>query len=235
MVEGSANDVLGKSQLYVGLEKCIGVMREGTIVPDLKLNSTYTQASAAYKFSYISRLSKALACQNGAVHRKRFLIDRKEHSLDLLNLTAIDVQLLSIHTGTKKENHWHKMNFSETEPLLLHQVNTFFPTSGVHKERKISHGIQLLYEEGNNKKSRNLVFFHLMIQLKSVRLEKLFASPVLNQRKMQSNFEKVPSILCEGFESVPTFNSVGYEIITCITTAIWRIGPLVSVICPLLR
>ncbi|XP_057873824.2 probable disease resistance protein At4g33300 [Cryptomeria japonica] len=136
----------------------------------------------------------------------------KEASLpekwEMLNHRACDVQLLSIQTGPMEPKHWFQMNFPETEALLLFFTSSEYYLPPFLQSMK-NLKFLMVFNYGTKRATiKGLHVLSSLTQLKSVRLEKLIASPVLKESKEISSLEKLCLSLCEGFEYVSTFNSI---------------------------
>ncbi|XP_059071826.1 probable disease resistance protein At4g33300 [Cryptomeria japonica] len=175
---------------------------------------SYGSASELYfsQHGVMRELALHLGSQDGGDHRKRFLMPRKEASLpekwEMLNHRACDVQLLSIQTGPMEAKHWFQLNFPETEALLLFFTsNEYFLPPFLKSMKKLK--FLMVFNYGTKRATiKGLDVLSSLTQLKSVRLQRLIASPVLKQSKEISSLEKLCLSLCEGFEYVSTFNSI---------------------------
>ncbi|GLJ19834.1 hypothetical protein SUGI_0359470, partial [Cryptomeria japonica] len=137
-------------------------------------------------------LALYLGCQGDLVHRKRFLMPRKELTLPgswVFCDTQFDAQIVSVHTGSMVEKQWYEMNFSEAEALiLLFTASEYYLPPFLKSMKKLKY--LMVYNYGTKRATlKGLETLSSLAQLKSVRLEKLSLS------------------LCEGFKNTSTFNN----------------------------
>ncbi|XP_059075000.1 probable disease resistance protein At4g33300 [Cryptomeria japonica] len=164
--------------------------------------------------SVMRELALHLGCRDDIVQRKRFLMDRKEHSLpekwELLNHNACDVQVLSINSNTDpmEANHWFEVNLPDTEALLLFFSSSEYFLPPFLKSMMNLKFVMVLNYGTKRATVKGLDVLSSLTQLKSVRLERLTATPVRKQSNEPSNLEKVSLSLCEGFEYSFTFNRI---------------------------
>ncbi|XP_057873854.1 probable disease resistance protein At4g33300 [Cryptomeria japonica] len=179
--------------------------------PRKRVAISHGNASELYfsQHSVIRELALHLGCRDGVVHRKRFLMDRKEHSLsekwEFLNHKACDAQVLSINTGAMEANHWFEVNLPHTEALLLFFSSSEYFLPPFLKSMMNLKFVMVLNYGTKRATVQGLDVLSSLTQLKSVRLERLIASPVHKQSNEPSNLEKVSLSLCEGFEYAFTF------------------------------
>ncbi|XP_057840518.2 uncharacterized protein LOC131050374 [Cryptomeria japonica] len=155
-------------------------------------------------------LALYLGCQGDLVHRKRFLMPRKELTLPrswAFCDTQFDAQIVSVHTGSMVENQWYEMNFSEAEALiLLFTASEYYLPPFLKSMKKLKY--LMVYNYGTKRATlKGLETLSSLAQLKSVRLEKVIATAVLKQSKALQNLEKLSLSLCEGFKNTSTFNN----------------------------
>ncbi|XP_057840509.2 putative disease resistance protein At5g47280 [Cryptomeria japonica] len=155
-------------------------------------------------------LALYLGCQGDLVHRKRFLMPRKELTLPgswAFCDTQIDAQIVSVHTGPMGENQWYEMNFREAEVLiLLFTASEYYLPPFLKSMKKLK--FLMVYNYGTKRATvKGLETLSSLTQLKSVRLEKVIATAVLKQSKALQNLEKLSLSLCEGFKNTSTFNN----------------------------
>ncbi|XP_057873820.2 probable disease resistance protein At4g33300 [Cryptomeria japonica] len=173
---------------------------------------SHGNASELYfsQHSVMRELALHLGCRDGVVHRKRFLMDRKEQSLpekwEFLNHNACDVQVLSIHTGPMEANNWYEMSLPDTEALLLLFTSSEYSLPPFLKSMKNLKFLMVLKDGAKRATVKGLDALSSLSELKCVRLESLIAPLVQKQRKELSNLEKLSLSLCEGFDYASTFN-----------------------------
>ncbi|XP_059075632.1 probable disease resistance protein At4g33300 [Cryptomeria japonica] len=182
-----------------------------TSTPRRKVSISNGKDSELYfsQHSVVRELALHLGSRDGVVHRKRFLMDGKEHSLpgkwELLNYNACNVQVFSIHTGPMEANHWFEINLPETEALLLFFTSTEYSLPPFLKSMNNLKFLMVLNYGTKRATIKGLDVISSLTQLKCVRLERLTAPLVQKQRKELSNLEKLSLSLCEGFQYASTF------------------------------
>uniref|UniRef100_A0A0D6QS12 NB-ARC domain-containing protein n=1 Tax=Araucaria cunninghamii TaxID=56994 RepID=A0A0D6QS12_ARACU len=166
---------------------------------------SYGSASELFfsQHDVIRDLAFYLGHQDSLIHSKRLIMPRKENSLpekwELLKVRSLPAQVVSIHTGPMEETQWFEMNLPETEALvLLFTGSEYFLPPFLKSMKKLK--FLMVYNYGSNRAIVNgLDCLSSITQLKSVRLEKLIAPPVLRQSKSLQNLAKLSVSLGEGF------------------------------------
>ncbi|XP_057836435.2 probable disease resistance protein At4g33300 isoform X2 [Cryptomeria japonica] len=151
-----------------------------------------------------------LGCQGSPVHRRRLLMQRKEHSLPgerrLLSDTPLKAQIVSVHTGSMAENDWYQMNLPETEALVLHfSAREYFLPPFLKTMKKLK--VLIVCNLGSQRTTiKGLDALSSLTQLRSLRLERLVAPAIPKESKVIQHLEKLSLSLCEGFVKMSTFN-----------------------------
>lgn len=148
-------------------------------------------------------LALYLGYQESSIRRTRLIMPRKENNLpgkwELLKNEEFSARIVSIHTGPMNETQWSEMNFQDTEALFLIFTASDYSLPPFLKSMKKLKFLTIFNYGSKRAEVRGLEHLSLLTQLKSVRLERLIAPPVLKWAKALPNLEKLSLSLCQGF------------------------------------
>uniref|UniRef100_A0A0C9S3P9 TSA: Wollemia nobilis Ref_Wollemi_Transcript_28542_3059 transcribed RNA sequence n=1 Tax=Wollemia nobilis TaxID=56998 RepID=A0A0C9S3P9_9CONI len=169
---------------------------------------SYGSASELYfsQHDVMRDLALYLGCQGSIINRKRLIMPKKESNLpvkwELYKNKQFDAQVVSVHTGSMDETQWFDMKLPETEALvLIFSASDYFLPPFLKSMKKLK--FLMIFNYGSKRATvKGLGCLSSLAQLRSLRLERLIAPPVLQQSKALQKLEKLSLSLCEGFGNV---------------------------------
>eukprot|EP00253_Pinus_taeda_P020070 PITA_20070 len=181
--------------------------------PSRNQEINYESASELYfsQHDVMRDLAIYLASQDSVVHRKRLLMPKKEHNFprkwEFLKDQTFDAQIVSIHTGSMEENQWCDINFCKVEALvLLFSASEYFLPPFLRSMKNLK--VLIISNYGCKRANVNgLLALSSLIQLKTIRLERLIVPPFQEHMKDSQNLEKISLSICEGLGNVSNFNN----------------------------